>query len=260
MSLNYIPPIWRYQAIRKLIYPMLHINGRNNKGRITSYHRGAGVRRRFRNIDFQRFLSDVPAQVIRIEKDPFRNAPLALLYYSNGLLSYILAVTNLLTNNLIVSSSNSLLDVGNNLPIKNIPLATLVHAVSSKNSSYANLVRSAGTKAQILRKMPKTQFIVLKMPSSELRLFHSTTKATIGTIEQPFLKRALRKAGAARWKGRRPIVRGVAMNPIDHPHGGGEGKTSGGRPSCSPWGILTKGVKTRSPRKLLTHIIKRRLK
>jgi large subunit ribosomal protein L2 len=260
MAVSYIPPIWRHTAIRRLTFPMLKLHGHNNRGRITTFHRGAGSKRRFRNIDFQRYLFDIPAQLIRIEKDPFRNAPIALIHYSNGILSYILAINGLMTNNFITSGPNSLIDIGNNLPIKNIPLATLVHAISSKNSSYANLVRSAGTKAQILRKVTKSNFIVLKLPSNELRLFHSTTRATIGIIEQPFLTKKTTKAGNLRWKGRRPTVRGVAMNPIDHPHGGGEGKTSGGRPSCSPWGILTKGVKTRPPRKQLTHIIKRKFK
>jgi len=252
----YTPPIWRYTPIRKLTAPMLSVSGRNNQGRITSFHRVVQLNGVFRPIDLQRYLLGIPAQVVRIERDPFRNAPVALIHYSNGVLSYIIAVDGLRTNNFIISDKQPLINPGNTLPIGNIPLATLVHAVV--NTNVATYVRAAGTKAQVLRKVPNSKFTVFKLPSGELRLFHFSGKATIGTIEQPFFKSKIAKAGRARWYGRRPIVRGVAMNPIDHPHGGGEGKTSGGRPSCSPWGILTKGWKTRSPRKLMTHIFSSR--
>jgi len=159
---------------------------------------------------------------------------------------------------LIMSGKNAPIFPGNALPIENIPLATTVHNLANTPSAPATLVRVAGAKAHILRKIPNTKFTVLRLPSGELRMFHSSSRATIGSIRDSFLLKNLKKAGRSRWLGRRPIVRGVAMNPIDHPHGGGEGKTSGGRHSCSPWGILTKVYKTRSPRKLLSHVISSR--
>jgi len=193
----------------------------------------------------------VPAAIVRFEKDPFRSAPLCLLCYSNGVLSYILAVRDLLKGRRILSGYNIPAEPANAMPISQVPLGYFIHNIAG---SY---IRVSGQKAQVLRHSNKAT--VVRMPSQEIRSFPKNAFATIGTIQKPRIVLSLRKAGRSRWLNRRPHVRGVAMNPISHPHGGGEGKTSGGRPSCSPWGILTKGYKTRNPRKIVTHILTTRV-
>jgi len=239
---------------------MSHSGGRNNWGRITSFHRGGGHHRRYRLVDFRRLLIDIPARVIRFERDPVRRAPLALLLYSNGVLSYILAARNMRSNIDVMSGNLAPVLPANNLSFKNIPIGTFVHNVEHRVGLGGTMIRTAGGKAQILRK--SGQFSVLRLPSHEIRYISNNCHASIGTIlgSAYFRQRKLIKAGNKRWLGRRPIVRGVAMNPVDHPMGGGEGKTSGGRPSVSPWGILTKGFPTRSPRKLLTAVVRTRRK
>jgi large subunit ribosomal protein L2 len=251
----YIPEykefFWRYQPIRKLTFSSIISGGRNNLGRITSFHRGGGISRRYRIVDYRRRFINIPAIVLRFEKDPFRTAPLCLLCYSNGVLSYILAPKDLLHNNrLILSGSSSPILPANALPLYAIPLGVNIHNIEGA-------IRAGGKKGTLLRKTNK--LTVIKLPSSEIRGYHFSSYATIGKLERinDYIK--LKKAGQNRWKNKRPVVRGVAMNPIDHPHGGGEGKTSGGRPSCSPWGILTKGYKTRNPRKKFTHIFNKRI-
>jgi large subunit ribosomal protein L2 len=241
---------WRYQPIRKLTFSSITSGGRNNLGRITSFHRGGGISRRYRIVDFRRRFIGIPASVIRFERDPFRTAPLCLLCYSNGVLSYILAPKDLLVSKrMVLSGPLSPISPANALPLYAIPLGVFIHNINGA-------VRSGGKKALLLRKTNK--LTIMKLPSSEIRGYSFSSYATIGRLEhiKPSLK--LNKAGQNRWFNKRPIVRGVAMNPIDHPHGGGEGKTSGGRPSTSPWGILTKGYKTRNPRKNFTHIFVKR--
>jgi len=253
------PRIWRYQPIKQLTIPSTSSGGRNNQGRIVTFHRGGGHKKRFRVIDFRRRFIGVPATVIRLERDTVRGTPLVLLAYANGVLSYILGVKDLKYSAIISSGPYAQISPGCATTFKRIPIGQVVCNIENKIGMGGTFIHSAGTKAQILRKTKK--FAILKLPSGELRAFNQKAYATIGALEQasPFFH-AMRKAGANRWLGNRPIVRGVAQNPIDHPHGGGEGKTSGGRPSCSPWGILTKGLKTRSPRKSFVHIIRTRHK
>lgn len=250
-------PVWRFLPLYKLTAPRLSSGGRNNHGRIVTFHRGAHHKNRFRIIDFRRRFLNIPAFVLRIEADFLRGTPVFLIVYANGLLSYILAVKDVKARSTLTSGPKSPILAGCATYLKRIPMGQSVHNIDFRPGLGGAFVRTAGTKAQILRR--KLNFVILKLPSGELRAFPQDSYATIGVIQQyaPFSHK-LNKAGAKRWLGRRPIVRGVAMNPIDHPHGGGEGKTSGGRPSCSPWGILTKGYKTRSSRKVLTHIIKPR--
>lgn len=250
-------PIWRFSPLRKLTSAYSSSGGRNNHGRIVTFHRGAHHKNRFRIIDFRRRFLNIPAVVLRLEADFLRGTPLFLIVYANGLLSYILAVKDIKLRSFISSGLRSPIIPGCATALKRIPMGQSVHNIDLRSGLGGAYVRTAGTKAQILRK--KLNFVILRLPSGELRAFNEESYATIGVIQQysPFSHK-LNKAGAKRWLGRRPIVRGVAMNPIDHPHGGGEGKTSGGRPSCSPWGILTKGYKTRSPRKVFTHIVKPR--
>jgi large subunit ribosomal protein L2 len=241
--------IWRYKSVKKLTLRITRGNGRNNQGRISVWHR-SGVVRRLRHIDFRRRLH-LPAIILRLERDPTRSAPIALIVYSDGTLSYILAAENLGT---MLDPQLSLgFRPGVAATLKDIPIGTAVHNIELKPGFGGTIARSAGNKAQIVRKIPG--FALLRLASGELHMFHNTSYATVGVIQQNLIfVRKLTKAGQARWLGRRPVVRGVAMNPIDHPHGGGEGKTSGGRPSCSPWGILTKGWRTRKARKQFTHI------
>lgn len=240
---------WKYQPVRKLTVSTIVSGGRNNQGRITAFHRGGGVRRRYRIVDFRRRFIDVPATVIRFEKDPFRSAPLCLLCYSNGVLSYILAPKDLSPlKHRVMAGPASPIKPANALPLYAIPLGVFVHNVQSA-------VRAGGEKGVLLRRTNK--LTVIRLPSSEIRGFLNSAYASIGTLATSGTSNLL-KAGRSRWLNRRPVVRGVAMNPIAHPHGGGEGKTSGGRHSCSPWGILTKGYKTRNPRKNFTHIFRKR--
>lgn len=249
--------IWRSAPISKLTLASSSSGGRNNLGRIVTYHCGAHHKVRFRIIDFRRRFHDIPALVLRYERDPLRGTPLCLIVYANGVLSYIIGVKDVKQKTIISSGISSQILPGCATMFKRIPMGQYVHNIENWQGLGGTFIRSAGTKAQILRK--KQNFVILRLPSGELRAFNDKSYATIGVIAQsnPF-KHKLTKAGHNRWLGKRPIVRGVAQNPIDHPHGGGEGKTSGGRPSCSPWGILTKGFKTRNPRKSFIHIIKTR--
>lgn len=249
--------IWRSTPLYNLTAAMAFSGGRNNQGRIVTFHRGAHHKIRFRIIDFRRRFPDIPAVVLRYERDPLRGTPLLLIVYANGILSYILGVKDMKQKTIISSGLNAHILPGCATMFKRIPMGQFVHNVENWSGLGGTFVRSAGNKAQILRK--KKKFAVLRLPSGELRAFNEQSYATIGVIAQPkAFQHKLTKAGHNRWLGKRPIVRGVAQNPIDHPHGGGEGKTSGGRPSCSPWGILTKGYKTRNPRKSFIHIVKSR--
>ncbi len=231
--------------------------GRNNRGRITSFSRGGGHKRLYRKIDFRRDKSGVPAKVASIEYDPNRSANIALLHYADGEKRYILSPLGLAVGDTVSSGEGSEIRPGNALPIANIPLGTQLHAIELKPGKGAQMVRSAGTSAQLMAREGK--LATLRLPSGEMRQVHTTCMATIGLVgNSDHENQRIGKAGRNRWKGRRPIVRGVAMNPVDHPMGGGEGRSSGGRHPCTPWGKPTKGRKTRKNPQSDKYIVKRR--
>ena len=231
--------------------------GRNNQGRITTRHIGGGHKRKYRIIDFKRDKDNINAKVERLEYDPNRNANIALLLYSDGERRYIIAPKRLKTGDSVISGKDSAISVGNSLPLKNIPVGTQVHCIEMKPGKGAQIARSAGTVAQIAAL--EGEYATLKLKSGEMRKINSNCRATIGEVgNSEYNLQSYGKAGAKRWLGIRPTVRGVAMNPIDHPHGGGEGKTSGGRDPVSPWGTPTKGYKTRSNKRTSSMIIRRR--
>jgi len=244
---------------RRLLSPLKKSGGRNVYGRITSRRRGGGHKRKYRIVDFRRNKFGVPAKVAAIEYDPNRSARLALLHYADGEKAYILWPKGLEVGDQIVSSAKADIKPGNSLPFVAIPVGTQVHNVELKPGKGGQLVRSAGTSAQLMAKEGK--YALLRMPSSELRQVLVTCRATIGEVGNGIHETLkIGKAGRSRWLGRRPKVRGVAMNPVDHPHGGGEGRTSGGRHPVSPWGKPTKGAKTRSNKRTDRFIIRRRNK
>lgn len=230
--------------------------GRNHHGRKTSRHRGGGHKRRFRVIDFKRNKFDIPAKVQTIEYDPNRTARIALLAYADGEKRYILAPNGLKVGDAVVSGSKVEPDLGNALELRHMPPGTFIHAVELEPGRGAKMCRSAGTVAQLLGKQDK--YVSIKLPSGEVRMVLGTCMATVGTTSNPdHMNTTLGKAGRSRWLGRRPQTRGVAMNPVDHPMGGGEGKASGGHPR-SPWGQMAKGKKTRNRKKLSNKYIVRR--
>jgi len=231
--------------------------GRNVYGRITCRHRGGGHKRHYRVIDFKRDKIGIPAKVATIEYDPNRSARIALLHYADGEKRYILAPVNLEVGDTVVSGPDADIRPGNTLPLKNIPLGTHIHNVELHLGKGGQIVRSAGTYAQLMAK--EGRYALVKLPSGEVRKVLLRCKATIGQIGNVMHENiSLGKAGRNRWRGRRPSVRGVAMNPVDHPMGGGEGRSSGGRHPCSPWGVLAKGLKTRRKRKSSRLIVKKR--
>ena len=250
--------ITRTEPEKSLLRPLPKTGGRNNVGRITCRYRGGGHKRRYRLIDFKRDKMDVPAKVFSIEYDPNRSARIALLHYADGEKRYILAPTNLNVGDAVIASDAADIKPGNAMPLRSIPLGTLVHNVEMKLGRGGQIVRGAGTYAQVMAK--EGRYTLLKLPSSELRLVLSECKATIGQLSnQDHANISVGKAGRTRWTGRRPHVRGVVMNPVDHPHGGGEGRTSGGRNPVTPWGVPTKGYKTRKRNKASNkYIVKRR--
>ncbi len=231
--------------------------GRNNNGRITARRRGGGHKRYYRIIDFKRDKDGVPAKVASIEYDPNRSARIALLNYVDGEKRYILAPINLKVGDMVLSGPNADIKPGNALPLINIPLGTHIHNVELHLGKGGQIVRSAGTYAQLMAK--EDRYALLKLPSGEVRMVLLKCKATIGqlgNVEHENL--AMGKAGRSRWLGRRPKVRGVAMNPVDHPMGGGEGRSSGGRHPCSPWGMPSKGFRTRNNKRTDRFIVNRR--
>ncbi len=231
--------------------------GRNNYGRITTRHQGGGHKRRYRIIDFKRDKREVPARVIEIEYDPNRTARIALLSYIDGEKRYILCPLGLKIGDSVISSDKADIQPGNCLPLYNIPVGTMIHNIEMKPNSGGKLVRSAGAYAELIGR--DGGYAQVKMPSGEFRIVPEKCSATIGqigNIEHENI--SIGKAGRTRWLGIRPTVRGVAMNPIDHPHGGGEGKTSGGRHPVTPWGVPTKGYKTRKNKQTSKYIISRR--
>ena len=233
--------------------------GRNAYGRITTRHQGGGNKRRYRKIDFRRDKDGVPAKVAHIEYDPNRTARIALLHYVDGEKRYILAPTGLKRGDRLVSGEGADIRPGNALPLRNIPVGTVVHAVELRPGGGAKLARSAGASVQLVAK--EGRFATLRLPSGEMRMVEVACRASVGEVgnaEHELVQ--LGKAGRKRWLGKRPSVRGVAMNPVDHPLGGGEGKTSGGRHPVSPWGQPTKGFKTRRRKDTDRFIVQRRTK
>ncbi len=231
--------------------------GRNNTGRITARRRGGGHKRRYRQIDFKRQKMDMPATVERIEYDPNRTAFIALVRYEDGELSYILAPQRLNAGDKVVSSRKADIRPGNAMPMDSIPVGTIVHNVEMKPGKGGQIARSAGAYVQIVGR--DTRYVQLKLGSGEVRMVNADCMATIGAVSNPDQANIkLAKAGRKRWLGKRPSVRGVAMNPVDHPHGGGEGKSSGGRHPVTPWGKSTKGLRTRSKNKASDRLIVRR--
>lgn len=231
--------------------------GRNSNGRITSYHRGGGHKRLYRVIDFRRNKVGVPAKVAAIEYDPNRSANIALLHYADGEKRYILSPNGLKVGMSVLSAVDAEINPGNALPLSKIPLGTQVHAIEMKPGKGAQLVRSAGTSAQLMAREGK--MATLRLPSGEMRMIHIDCMATIGEVgNSEHENQRIGKAGRSRWLGKRSNVRGVAMNPVDHPMGGGEGRSSGGRHPCTPWGKPTKGAKTRNNKRSEKYIVKRR--
>jgi large subunit ribosomal protein L2 len=242
-----------------LIEKLKKTGGRNNQGRITVRHIGGGVRSQYRIIDFKRTKDAIEGRVERIEYDPNRTALIALIVYKDGERRYIIAPAGLVKDQTVVSGENSPIAVGNCLPLKNIPLGTTIHCVELKPGKGAQLLRSAGCSGQVVAK--EGAYATLKLRSGEMRKIFLSCRAVIGEVSNSeHSLRALGKAGASRWRGIRPTVRGVAMNPVDHPHGGGEGRTSGGRHPVTPWGVPTKGYKTRSNKRTDRFIVRRRKK
>ncbi len=251
--------ITKKEPEKSLIKVVKSTGGRNNYGRITVRHRGGGYRKKYRIIDFKRDKENVPAIVEAIEYDPNRTCNIALLKYVDGERRYILAPDKLNVGDKISSGEKAEISCGNSLPLKNIPLGAVIHNIELKKGKGAQLVRSAGAAAQLLAK--QDSYAHVKLPSNEVRLIHLECCATIGHVgNMDHSNRAIGKAGINRLKGRRPKVRGVAMNPVDHPMGGGEGKTSGGRHPVSPTGVLAKGYKTRKKSKVSNKMIVRRRK
>lgn len=245
------------QPEKSLVRGLTKKGGRNSGGRITSRHRGGGHKRRYRFIDFKRDKLDVPARVASIEYDPNRSARIALLHYVDGEKRYILAPQQLKEGDLIISGETADIQAGNTLPLRVIPLGTLIHNIELRPGKGAQMVRAAGTVAQLLAK--EGDYSHIRLPSGEVRLVHLNCKATIGQLGNLDHENiSYGKAGRIRWLGRRPHVRGVVMNPVDHPHGGGEGKTSGGRHPVTPWGVPTKGYKTRGKKPSDRYILRRR--
>ena len=242
---------------KKLTKGLVKTGGRNNTGRITSWHRGGGHKRKYRIIDFKRFNFNKEAKVERIEYDPNRTSFIALIVYEDGSKSYIIAPQKIKIGDKVISGEKVDIKPGNAMPLSSMPLGTLIHNVELKPGKGGQLARSAGTYVQLVGR--DQGYSILRLSSGEVRLVLSKCMATVGSVSNPDNQNTKdSKAGRSRWLGKRPHVRGVAMNPIDHPHGGGEGKTSGGRHPVTPWGKPTKGKRTRSNKKTDKFIIRRR--
>ncbi len=253
------PELHKGKPVASLVQPKRATNGRNNQGRITVRHRGGGHKRHYRMIDFKRDKDGIPARVERLEYDPNRSANLALLLYADGERRYVLAPRNVKVGDQLMSGEDAPISAGNCLPLKRIPLGSVIHCVEMKPGKGGQLARSAGASIQFLGK--EGNAALLRLRSGEMRRVPLSCRATIGEVgNQEHSLRKLGKAGAKRWRGIRPTVRGVAMNPVDHPHGGGEGRTSGGRHPVSPWGVPTKGYRTRANKRTDSMILRRRKK
>ena len=253
------PGLHKGGPYKPLLSDKKRTGGRNNVGRITTRHRGGGHKKRFRVIDFKRNKDDIPAQVERIEYDPNRSANIALLKYADGERRYVIAPRNLSVDSEIISGMHVPIKAGNTLPLRSIPVGTVVHCIEMKPGKGAQIGRSAGAAIQVVAR--EGNYVTLRLRSGEMRKVLLDCRATIGEVgNSEHNLRKLGKAGAKRWRGVRPTVRGVAMNPVDHPHGGGEGRTSGGRHPVSPWAMPTKGYKTRKNHRTDRLIVRRRKK
>ena len=251
--------LWKGNSLKSLTVGKNSTGGRNNLGRITSRSKGAGHKQKFRQIDFYRRKDNVKAVVERIEYDPNRSAYVALIKYKDGLMNYILAPNKISKGDEVESGKNVEIKIGNCMPLLNIPSGTNIHNIELTPNGGGKIARSAGSYAQISG--IDENYCIIKLGSGEIRKVISTARATIGSVSNSDHQNIkIGKAGRNRWKGRRPSVRGVAMNPVDHPHGGGEGKTSGGRSPVSPWGQSAKGLKTRNNKRTNKYIISRRKK
>ena len=258
MSVSDFSELTRGKPERSLVEGRVNrTGGRNANGRITSWQRGGGHKRRYRRVDFRREKFGVSARVAAIEYDPNRSANVALLHYRDGEKRYIVAPAEVRVGDMLESGPSAEIRPGNALPLANVPLGTVVHAIEMKPGKGAQLVRAAGLGAQLMAR--EGRYATLRMPSGEHRLIHVNCMATIGQVGNADQEKAtIGKAGRSRWLGRRSNVRGVAMNPVDHPMGGGECKSAGGRHPCTPWGVPTKGHKTRKNRRTQKYVVKRR--
>ncbi|RLA03504.1 MAG: 50S ribosomal protein L2 [Gammaproteobacteria bacterium] len=251
--------LWKGKPHAALLEPKSKSGGRNNNGRITTRHIGGGHKQHYRVVDFKRNKIGIPAVVERIEYDPNRSAHLALLKYLDGERAYIIAPKGLKVGDQVINGEDAPIKVGNNLPMNNIPVGSTIHCIEMKPGKGAQIARSAGANAQMVAR--DGRYATLRLRSGEMRKILSECRATIGEVgNSDHSLRKLGKAGATRWRGVRPTVRGCAMNPVDHPHGGGEGRSSGGRHPVTPWGVPTKGKKTRSNKRTDKLIVRRRNK
>ena len=257
MTVSTFEEVTKTEPERALLEPISKSGGRNNHGHLTSRHRGGGHKQRYRVIDFKRDKRGVPARVAAVEYDPNRSARIALLFYTDGEKRYIICPDGLGVGDQVITSANADIKPGNTLKLKYIPVGTMVHNIELRPGKGGQLVRSAGVSAQLMAK--EEMYALLRLPSGELRKVLTECQATVGVVgNSDHANVSIGKAGRARWMGKRPHVRGVAMNPVDHPHGGGEGKTSGGRHPVTPWGFPTKGKKTRVNKATDKFIVKRR--
>ncbi len=251
--------LWKGAPVKKLTEGLTKSGGRNNTGRVTSRRRGGGHKRTYRVVDFKRRKFDVPATVDRIEYDPNRSAFIALITYQDGEQSYILAPQRLAVGDTVVAGQRADIKPGNAMPLGSIPVGTIVHNVEMRPGKGGQIARAAGTYVQLVGR--DSGYALLRLGSGEVRMVRAECMASIGAVSNPDQANTkLGKAGRKRWLGKRPAVRGVAMNPVDHPHGGGEGRTSGGRHPVTPWGKPTKGAKTRRNKKTNALIVRRRHK
>jgi large subunit ribosomal protein L2 len=251
------PDLHKGEPHRALLESQNKHGGRNNNGRITSRHVGGGSRQHYRLVDFKRNKDGIPAKVERLEYDPNRTAFIALVLYADGERRYVIAPKGLKAGDQIISGDSAPIKVGNTLPLRNIPLGSVVHCIEMKPGKGAQIARSAGAAVQLVAR--EGQYATLRLRSGEMRRILVDCRATLGEVSNSeHSLRKLGKAGATRWRGVRPTVRGVAMNPVDHPHGGGEGRTSAGRHPVSPWGTPTKGYKTRKNKRTDNMIVRRR--
>jgi large subunit ribosomal protein L2 len=251
--------LWKGDPVKKLTEGLTKKGGRNNLGRLTARRRGGGHKRLYRVVDFKRRKFDVPAKVARLEYDPNRSAFIALLDYEDGEQSYILAPQRLAVGDTVIAGQRADIKPGNAMPLSSIPVGTIVHNVEMKAGKGGQIARAAGTYVQLVGR--DSGYALLRLGSGEVRMVRAECMASIGAVSNPDqANQKLGKAGRNRWLGKRPAVRGVAMNPVDHPHGGGEGRTSGGRHPVTPWGKPTKGAKTRRNKKTNALIVRRRHK
>ncbi len=251
------PYLHKGKPVSSLLEKKTRSGGRNNKGRITTRHRGGGHKQHYRKVDFKRRKDGIPAKVERLEYDPNRTAHLALLLYVDGERRYIIAPKGVSAGDQLMSGADAPIRAGNSLPIRNIPVGSVVHCIEMKPGKGAQIARSAGAAVQLAAR--EGQYATLRLRSGEMRRIHVDCRATLGEVgNDEHNLRKLGKAGASRWRGRRPTVRGAAMNPVDHPHGGGEGRTGGGRHPVTPWGVPTKGYKTRNNKRTDKMILRRR--